>query len=98
MAKHNVSDPAPGPAGRIKWLKDVADHDYAAAEAYLSLLLDSAATAKTVAKMRKAPVTMRRANDILRATGLDPAPLEDPGVIKDLIKVIEGKRLSPVLS
>jgi hypothetical protein len=47
--------------------------------------------------MRKAPVTTRRANDILRATGHDPAPLDYPGVMKDLIKVIEGKRLSPVL-
>ena len=26
-----------------------------------------------------------------------PAPLDDPGVTKDLIKVIEGTRLSPVL-
>jgi hypothetical protein len=97
MAKNNVSDPAPGPAGRILWLKDVAPHDYAAAEAFLSLIFDPAATAKTVAKMRKGEVTTRRANDILRATGLDPAPLDDPGVLKDLIKVIEGKRLSPVL-
>jgi hypothetical protein len=38
-----------------------------------------------------------RANDILRAAGLTAAALEDPGVMKDLIKVIEGKRLSPVL-
>jgi hypothetical protein len=97
MAKQAVSDAAPGPAGHIKWLKDVADHDYAAAEAFLSLMLDSAATAETVEKMRKASVTTRRANDILRATGLDPAPMDDPGVMKDLIKVIEGKQLSPVL-
>ena len=26
------------------------------------------------------------------------APLDDPGVMKDLIKVIEGKALSPVLA
>jgi hypothetical protein len=97
MAKKTVSNAAPGPAGGIRWLKDVAVHDYAAAEAFLSLMFDPAATAKTVAKMRKAPVTMRRANDILRATGLDPAPLDDPGVMKDLVKVIEGTRLSPVL-
>lgn len=95
--KKIASDPAPGPSGRINWLKDVAAHDYAAAEAYLSLMLDPTATAKTVAKMRKAKVRTRRANDILRATRLDPAPLDDPGVMRDLIKVIEGKRLSPVL-
>lgn len=81
----------------IKWAKEVAEHDYAAAEAYLSLKLPSAATAKTIARLRDAKLTTRRANDILRAAGLNPAPLDDPGVVKDLIKVIDGKRLSPVL-
>ena len=42
-------------------------------------------------------MTSRRANDILRAAGLTAAPLDDPGVMKDLIKAIEGQRLSPVL-
>ena len=82
---------------RIKWLDDVADHDYAAAEAYLSLKLDEEAVTKAVKRLRKAPVTRRRANDILRAAGLTAEPLDDPGVMKDLIKVIEGQRLSPVL-
>ncbi len=85
------------PVERIKWLQDVARHDYAAAEAYLSLKLDDEAVHKLVKKLRKASLSKRRANDILRAAGLSAAPLEDPGVVKDLIKVIEGKRLSPVL-
>jgi hypothetical protein len=29
------------PVGKIRWLDDVADHDYAAAEAYLSLKLET---------------------------------------------------------
>jgi hypothetical protein len=85
------------PVGKIKWLDDVADHDYAAAEAYLSIKLDKTAVAGLVDRLRKAPLTKRRANDILRAAGLTPAPLDDPGVMKDLVKAIEGKRLSPVL-
>ena len=84
-------------AVKIKWADHVADHDYAAAEAYLSLKLDADAVAKAVQRLRKAPLTTRRANDILRAAGLTAAPLDDPGVIKDLIKAIEGERLSPVL-
>ncbi len=83
--------------GRIRWLDHVADHDYAAAEAYLSLKLDAEAVKKAVKRLRKAEITTRRANDILRAAGLTPARLDDPGVMKDLIKVIEGKQLSPVL-
>ena len=55
------------------------------------------AVAKAVKRLRKAPLTTRRANDILRAAGLTAAPLDDPGVMKDMIKVIQGRPLSPVL-
>jgi hypothetical protein len=82
----------------IRWHTDVADHDYAAAQAYLSLKLDEAAAAKAVDQLRQAKLTSRRVNDILRAAGLTPAALDDPGVVKDLIKVIEGKELSPILA
>jgi len=86
-----------GPVERIRWLDDVAPHDYEAAEAYLSLKLESDAVSKIVKRLRKASLTRRRANDILRAAGLTAAPLDDPGVLKDLIKVLEGRSLSPVL-
>lgn len=81
----------------IRWEDDVAEHDYAAAEAYLSLKLTAEATDKAVARLRKAKLTTRRANDILRASGLTAAPLDDPGVVKDLLKVIAGTPLSPIL-
>src|SRR6202043_2078088 len=97
MAKDKAPPPDPSPVGKIEWLDEVADHDYKAAEAYLSIKLDAQTVEKVVGRLRKAPLTTRRANDILRAAGLTAAPLEDPGVIKDLIKVIEGKELSPVL-
>jgi hypothetical protein len=84
-------------AVQIKWADHVADHDYSAAEAYLSLKLDEDAVTKAVKRLRKAPLTTRRANDILRAAGLAAAPLDDPGVMKDMIKAIEGRPLSPVL-
>lgn len=85
------------PLAGIKWLDDVAKHDYEAAQAYLSLKLDDEQVQKVVKRLRHASVTSRRANDILRAAGLSAAPLDDPGVLKDLIKVIEGVHLSPVL-
>lgn len=81
----------------VKWRDEVAAHDYEAAQAFLSLKLGERETEDTVAELRKAKLTERRANDILRAAGLEPAPLDDPGVVKDLVKVIEGKALSPVL-
>jgi hypothetical protein len=81
----------------ITWLADVADHDYEAAYNYLSLKLDEKRATEIVARLKKAKVTARRANDILRATGLTPLPLTDPGVRKDLLKVLSGEKLSPVL-
>jgi hypothetical protein len=81
----------------IKWADDVAEHDYAAAHAYVSLKLSPTQTDDAVDRLREAKLTTRRANDILRASGLVPAPLDDPGVVKDLMKVIAGKSLSPVL-
>src|ERR1700748_1299591 len=51
----------------IRWLDEVAEHDYAAAQAYLSLRLDEQRASKVIARLRKAPLTKRRANDILRA-------------------------------
>ena len=93
----NRSEGTIEPAVHIKWAADVAHHDYAAAEAYLSLKLSNDDVAKAVRRLRKATLTTRRANDILRAAGLTPAPLDDPGVMKDLIKVVEGEQLSPVL-
>jgi hypothetical protein len=97
MPKAKAQVTEAGSGEKIKWLDDVADHDYAAAEAYLSLKLDNEAARKAVNRLRKAPLTVRRANDILRAAGLTAAQLDDPGVMKDLVKIIEGKRLSPVL-
>jgi hypothetical protein len=97
MTKAKVAKLESGPVEKIKWLDEVADHDYAAAEAYLSLKFDKEGVHKIAKRLRHAPLTVRRANDILRAAGLTAARLDDPGVMKDLIKVIEGRQLSPVL-
>ncbi|HEV3381313.1 MAG TPA: hypothetical protein VG142_10070 [Trebonia sp.] len=81
----------------LRWKKDVDEHDYAAASSYLSLRFGESMAEKTAAALRKLPVITRRANDILRATGRVPLPLSDPGVLKDLKKVLSGEKLSPVL-
>ncbi|HXW43457.1 MAG TPA: hypothetical protein VEL03_01635 [Streptosporangiaceae bacterium] len=81
----------------IAWLDDVVKHDYDAAYNYLSLKLDERRASEVVDGLKKAKVTQRRANDILRATGLPPLPLTDPGVKRDLLKLLSGEKLSPVL-
>jgi hypothetical protein len=87
----------PSSTSPMAWLKDVADHDYEAAYNYLSLKLDPERATATVERLKKAKVTSRRANDILRATGLPALPLTDPGVQRDLLKLLHGEKLSPVL-
>ncbi len=90
-----------GPSGEeplgVRWLDDVADHDFDAAMAYLSLKLDEKQASAAVGRLRKAEITSRRANDILRACSLVALPLDDPGVRRDLLNAVSGKRLSPVL-
>ena len=81
----------------LRWKKEVAPHDYAAASSYLSIRFGETRAREVSEKLRKLPVISRRANDILRATGRDPMPLSDPGVLKDLKKVLAGEKLSPVL-
>ena len=81
----------------LRWRKDVADHDYAAASSYLSIRLGESRAQEVSEKLQKLPVIQRRANDILRATRRDPLPLSDPGVLRDLQKVLAGEKLSPVL-
>lgn len=81
----------------LRWRKDVADHDYAAASSYLSIRFGESRAQEVSKKLQKLPVIQRRANDILRATKRVPLPLSDPGVLRDLQKVLAGEKLSPVL-
>jgi hypothetical protein len=79
------------------WKPDPDDHDYPAARSFLSLLA-TAKMAKAMANdMKNAPIEMHPAKDVLRAAGLDLLPKTDPSVKRDLAKVQQGDRLSPVL-
>ena len=84
-------------ASYVRWKKDVDEHDYAAASSYLSIRFGEHQAEKVAVELRKLPVISRRANDILRATRRVPLDLSDPGVLKDLKKVLGGRKLSPIL-
>jgi hypothetical protein len=81
----------------LRWKKDVEQHDYAAASSYLSIRFGEERSQQVAGELRKLPVITRRANDILRAIRREPLPLSDPGVLKDLKKVLAGEKLSPIL-
>jgi hypothetical protein len=86
---------SPSPA--IRWKKDVVAHDFDAAEAFLSIRLNPKKAKELVKQLKDAPLTERRANDILRASRREALPLNDPGVLRDLVHVVAGEKLSPVL-
>lgn len=79
--------------------KDSPDaHDFAAAGAYLSLLVRPDVAARLAAALEaEQGLTLYAAKDILRASGLPLLGADDPEVRVDLDKVKEGRRLSPVL-
>jgi hypothetical protein len=81
----------------LRWKKDVDEHDYAAASSYLSIRFGERRAGEVSENLQQLPVIKRRANDILRATRRDPLPLTDPGVLKELQKMLTGQKLSPVL-
>jgi hypothetical protein len=92
MAKKTPKSP---PA--THWREDPAEHDYPAADDYLSLIFSPAETEQMVAQLRDAPLLHRKAKDLLRAARLTLLPETNPEVAKDLKRVSSGDALSPVL-
>jgi hypothetical protein len=81
----------------VKWLDEPEAHDFDAAADYLSLVGDPHIVEKTVAALRRAESTYRKAKDILRAAKLAQLPTANPHVKTDLVKIRAGKPLSPIL-
>lgn len=82
---------------RATWKDEPDDHDYPAAESYLTLLMPPAAAKKLVARLRRAPILRSKAKDLLRASRLPVLPRDNFHVAADLKKARAGKKLSPVL-
>src|SRR6202023_1091296 len=87
----------PAKAAKETWKKEPDDHDYPAAEDYLSLLMPPAQAKRVVRRLGTAPLVTRKAKDLLRTSRLPPLLPENFHVARDLQKVKDGKRLSPVL-
>jgi len=79
------------------WKDEPEEHDFPAAVDYLSLVFAPEETAQLVDALRSAETAHRKAKDLLRASRLPLLDSDDVHVKKDLAKVRDGKRLSPVL-
>lgn len=97
MAKADKRTRAAAKTPREHWKEEPDEHDYPAAQDYLSLLLGETDARHVVKGLQSAAVTRRKAKDLLRASRLALLDSDDPEVTKDLRKVRRGERLSPVL-
>jgi hypothetical protein len=79
------------------WKREPDEHDYPAANDYLSLTVPEPVATATVAALRTASITNRKAKDLLRSSRLPVLAPDNFHVAKDLKKVRAGKPLSPVL-
>jgi hypothetical protein len=81
----------------IKWLQEPEEKDYPAAASYLSLVYDPKAVNAITGKLKAAPVTLFKAKDIFRASGLSLLGISNSHVEKDRGKIADGKPMSPIL-
>ena len=79
------------------WKREPDKQDYPAAANYLSLLADAHVVDRLVKELKKAPIVTFHAKDLIRASRLTTLPMNDVHVREDILKVINGVKLSPVL-
>jgi hypothetical protein len=79
------------------WKQTPDDHDFPAAQDYLSLVMPVAQAMAIVKDLMNAPLSHRQAKDLLRSSELPLLPQTNFHVAKDLEKVKNGQLLSPVL-
>lgn len=81
----------------LQWADRPRDKDYRAAERYLSFGYEPAQAARLGRKLRSVSPEKHRADDVLRACGLDPLSAADPRVQRAGQRMNEGKPLPPPL-
>ncbi len=86
-------------AQTVNWLPEPEEHDFQAAEDYLSLIMPAKRAADCRQKLTAArdDITHRKAKDILRASRLPLLGEDNKHVASDLRKAASGGALSPIL-
>lgn len=79
------------------WKNEPDEHDFPAAEDYLSLHFEPSVAKKVSVNLKKAKTQKRKAKDILRASGLNLLPPTNKHVAHNIDKVKAGEKLSPIL-
>lgn len=82
---------------KIKWLEQPEQHDYPAAESYLSLFLERDKVEILIHNLKHAKIVSFKAKDIFRASGLSLLGVSNSHVKKNIKKIKKGIALSPIL-
>lgn len=82
---------------KVLWETEPEDHDYPAAQSYLSLLTDSDEISRMVVELRNSPIEIIKAKDVIRASGLALLDRSNFHVKRDLKKIMEKRALVPIL-
>ena len=78
------------PVPTIKWLGEPEEHDYPAAESYLSLIYDAKIAADFMQQLRQASMSVYKAKDIFRASSLSLLGGSNSHIEKNQIKILNG--------
>ena len=81
----------------IAWTPRPAAGNYPSAESYLTLIYPAARAAAYVKKLKAARITVFKAKDIFRASGLSLLGISNKRVENDRRKITAGQALSPLL-
>ena len=82
---------------KVIWGTEPEDHDYPAAQSYLSLLTDADEIVRIVDSLKAATIELVKAKDVIRASGLPLLERSNFHVKRDLKKIVDKKVLSPIL-
>lgn len=85
------------PAPTEHWKHEPDEHDYPAAESFLTLIMPPEQVTETVGALQSVSIEHWLAKDLLRASRLDLLPVDNVQVAADLKKVRKNGKLSPVL-
>ena len=82
---------------KVIWGIGPEEHDFPAAQSFLSLLADADEISRIVDTLRVAPIELIKAKDVMRAAALPMLQRSNYHVKRDLKKIVERVPLSPIL-
>ena len=82
---------------KVRWLEEPNDGNYPAAKSYLDLIIDPNTVDLIVDRLKNEKIQHFKAKDIFRASRLSLLGISNSHVKKNIKKISEGIKMSPIL-